>query len=437
MQILGIVLAILTTHPIQYQTPLWQALAKDGRVPFEVWYLTEHGVQASHDREFGQSFAWDLNLLEGYPHLFLRTAPGAAPGAFWKCRFAEEFGERLRTRKVTVLWVQGWQVAAYWQAVWAAHRAGVQVWLRGESNDLAPTPLWKRTVKRIVLGQLFRRVDQFLYIGTANRRLYENFGVPAAKLHPAPYAVDNARFAKQADECRMQNAEIRKQWNIPEDAFCVLFCGKFIPKKRPLDVVKALCILNAQPSTINYHALFVGSGELGGALRAACHVVFDADATVPFGPVVRSPVVPVDPTSDLRPLTSEAKPPASFPGFLNQTGISQAYVAADCLVLPSDYGETWGLVVNEAMASGLPCVISDRCGSAKDLGMIPPNQVYPCGNTTALADCLARLALPQERPIVPPESLAEYAFANSVKTVAEVWQLTTRAGSNSRDQSNQ
>src|SRR2546421_7882143 len=106
-------LAILTTHPIQYQVPLWQALAQDGKVPFEVWYLTDHGSRVSHDREFGKEFAWDLNMLEGYPHRFLKTAEDAAPGSFFKCHLREPLTERLRASGVTALWVQGWQVAAY------------------------------------------------------------------------------------------------------------------------------------------------------------------------------------------------------------------------------------------------------------------------------------------------------------------------------------
>src|SRR5437763_747220 len=131
-------LAILTTHPIQYQVPLWQALAKDGTVPFEVWYLTDHATRLSHDREFGKMFAWDLNMLEGYPYRFLKSSPDATPSAFFKCRLRESLAERFRKSGVTAIWVQGWQVAAYWQAVWAANHAGVEVWLRGESNDLAP-----------------------------------------------------------------------------------------------------------------------------------------------------------------------------------------------------------------------------------------------------------------------------------------------------------
>src|SRR5436305_432144 len=128
-------LAILTTHPIQYQVPLWQALAKDGPVPFEVWYLTSHATTPSRDREFGKEFAWDLDMLSGYPHKFLDVAEGATPGSFWKCRLKEKLRDRLRESNARALWINGWQVAAYWQAVREAKAAGVEVWLRGESGS--------------------------------------------------------------------------------------------------------------------------------------------------------------------------------------------------------------------------------------------------------------------------------------------------------------
>src|SRR3954463_6373870 len=126
-------LAILATHPIQYQVPLWQALAKDGRVPFEVWYLTDHGVQVSRDKEFGKHFKWDFDTLAGYPYRFLKTTRGATPATFWKCRFEEPIADLIQSSGAKAIWVQGWQVAAYWQAVWAAKKTGIEVWLRGES----------------------------------------------------------------------------------------------------------------------------------------------------------------------------------------------------------------------------------------------------------------------------------------------------------------
>src|SRR5207248_11576942 len=138
--------------------------------------------KTSHDPEFGKVFAWDLKTLEGYPHRFLNVAPRARPGSFFDCRLTEKLRNRLVSAGVRALWIQGWQVAAYWQAVWEANAAGVEVWLRGESNDLAPVAWWKTPAKKLLLGQFFRRVDRFLYIGSANRRLYRNFGVSDEKL---------------------------------------------------------------------------------------------------------------------------------------------------------------------------------------------------------------------------------------------------------------
>lgn len=404
-------LIILTTHPIQYQVPLWQALAKDGRVPFEVWYLSDHATRTSHDREFGTTFSWDLDMLAGYPHRFLETPADAMPGSFWKCRLKERLRDRLRASGARALWIQGWQVAGYWQAVREAKKAGVEVWLRGESNDLAPTPIWKKIIKRILIGHFFSHVNKFLYIGTGNRRLYESYGVTADRLFHAPYCVDNDRFKQQAEALLPRRQELRQAWGIPDDAFCVLFCGKFIPKKHPHDLVKAAQILLDDRRLTNIHLLFAGSGELGGQLRAECHAVHDAEASISqFAARLRSPT----PNSQL--------PPASFTGFLNQTEVSKAYVAADCLVLPSDYGETWGLVVNEAMASGLPCIISDRCGSAEDLGGITPNQTYPFGNSTVLAECLlARMQAKEERLTDRKEWLHEFTYSHCLDSVAEAY----------------
>jgi glycosyltransferase involved in cell wall biosynthesis len=371
-------LIILTTHPIQYQVPLWQALAKETSIPFEVWYLTDHGVNQSYDVQFGKSFAWDLNTLDGYPHRFLNVNAKPDLTRFNHVRLTEPLTKLFREKNVKALWVQGWQIRAYWQAVWQAHAAGIPVWLRAESNDLAPTPAWKRVPKKILLGQFFRRVDHFLYIGAANRRLYESFGIKPEQLHSAPYCVDNERFARQAAELRGQRSEIRRRWRIPEDAFCILFAGKFIHKKRPTDLIEAAkLLLNSDsrlqtPDSRQVHLLFVGSGELGEKMRDACQVLFDADNPSRNGSFTSA---------------NGHLPHASFTGFLNQREISKAYVAADCLVLPGR--ETWGLAVNEAMASGLPCIVSSACGCAEDLvASIRPELKFRFAQSIALSRAL-------------------------------------------------
>jgi glycosyltransferase involved in cell wall biosynthesis len=379
-------LAVLTTHPIQYQVPLWQELARDGRVPFEVWYLTDHGTRWSRDREFGRTFKWDLDTLSGYPYTFLDVQKGASPNSFWMCRLRERLRDRLKGTGALALWIQGWQVGAYWQAVREAKTAGIELWLRAESNNLGPRS-WLMSVQRSLKNRwFFRHVDRFFYIGEANRQLYEEFGVEEDKLYPARYAVDNGRFALQAASLRLKRNELRQQWGIPDDAFCVLFCGKFIPKKRPLDLIAAARILIRNNERPQPHLLFVGSGVLGCEIRRSCKVVFDAEAAVLSLP-----------NDDTKP--GVILPRASFAGFLNQTEISKAYVAADCLVLPSDYSETWGLVVNEALASGLPCLVSRACGCA---GELAGNGAFDLGNINELANKLTRFAREGCEVIAPP-----------------------------------
>jgi glycosyltransferase involved in cell wall biosynthesis len=397
-------LAILTTHPIQYQVPLWQMLAKDGRVPFEVWFMTHQGTRATLDEEFGRTFAWDIETLSGYPHRFLEMAEGASPASFWKCRLRESLKHRLRQSGARALWIQGWQVAAYWQAVQQAESAGVEIWLRGESNDLSPRSVWswKQPLKQLLLRQLFRRIDGFLYIGSANKRLYRNFGVPETRLYPAPYAVDNERFAKQAAALRPRRLEIRREWGIADDAFCVMFCGKFVAKKRPMDLVTAARLLRQSGGFPDIHLLFVGSGELEAELRGACNIAADRE------------IIGCTSVSGSRPL-------ASFTGFLNQSEISRAYAAADCLVLPSDYGETWGLVVNEALASGLQCVVSSACGCAEDLIVSTNGRVYPLGDVDRLACALESLQRAPDHPCATTNIPAYHHFRVTVETVHRLY----------------
>jgi glycosyltransferase involved in cell wall biosynthesis len=405
-------LVILTTHPIQYQVPLWQALARDGRVRFEVWYLTRFGTQPSPDQEFGKTFAWDIEILSGYPYRFLDAVEGASPTTFWKCRLRERLRDRLRAVGATVVWIQGWQVAGYWQAVWEAQAVGAAVWLRAESNDLAPRVWWKQPLKRILLGAFFERVQEFLYIGTANKRLYERYNVICTHLHPAPYAVDNERFARQAQGLRVRRSELRRAWGILPTDFCVLFCGKFVAKKRPSVLIAAARQVRTDGRLPNIHLLFVGAGELSDELRAACTVVYDAE-----GSGTASVKADIGRPSD--------RPPAAFAGFLNQTEISSAYVAADCLVLPSDHGETWGLVVNEALASGLPCLVSDACGCAEDLiSPTDPELTFDAEDISSLAQALVKCSRRRRSPEEIIQSIANHSFDRTVETVVALSNLS-------------
>jgi glycosyltransferase involved in cell wall biosynthesis len=396
-------LVILATHPIQYQVPIWQILARRAKVPFEVWYITAHGVAPSFDPEFGKVFAWDLPLLEGYPHRFPKAGAPPHLGTSMQVGLPAEYAQRLRSGEVSAIFVPGWNVRACWEAAFIAHRHGVPVWMRGDSNDLKIDRGAKRWVKRLLLGALFRRVDRFLYVGAANRRLYESYGVGSSRFAWAPHAVDNERFAVQGETNRLRRSALRARWNIPENAFCILFAGKLIPQKNPGDVVEALRRLQVIEGDA-YHGLFVGVGELAGELRSKVASVYDAEQGVAAGE-----------------LTGVVGPKVSWAGFLNQNEISEAYVAADVLALPS-VSETWGLVVNEALASGLPAITSTSCGCSEDLVRpLDAGLCFPAGDVDALVSAIRHARanpLPQERIAA---HIARYQLTVTASTLEELW----------------
>jgi glycosyltransferase involved in cell wall biosynthesis len=284
-------LAVLTTHPIQYQVPIWRALAQRGKLPLEVFFMSDWGLENRFDPGFGRKVAWDIDLLTGYTYRFLEVRHSSTQESFWWLRLNPGLVDLLQSRGIRTLWVQGWQVSAYWQAVWQANSAGIPVWVRGESNLRSGRGGFAGGIKRLMLKQLFSRIDRFLYIGNANHQFYRSYGIAEDRLSFAPYCVDNARFEAQAAVLRSSRQRLRRQWNIPDEAYCVVFVGKYIDKKRPGDLVAAARSLRGR---YPLHLLFVGTGQLGYELRSSCAVAFDAEHLH---------------TSDL------SGPPASFAGF--------------------------------------------------------------------------------------------------------------------------
>lgn len=329
-------ISIVTSHPIQYQAPLFRELARRPNVASEVLFLRLPD-EAAQGEGFGVSFRWDIPLLDGYS---------------WK-QGTDIRADLSRSRPDCVL-IMGWHDQGLLKTLWEARRLGIPRIVRGDSNGLIRRNPCKRLAHKILLEQF----DAFVAVGRANRDFYISSWIDPGRIFRSPYFVDNVRFLRQADEHRRQRAELRSGWGIPQRSYCFVFAGKFGPEKRPLDLVRALAVAGRKLSC-PVHALLVGTGPLLEATRRAC---------------------------------DEAHVPVSLAGFLNQSEITRAYTAADCLVLPSGK-EAWGLVVNEAMVCGLPAIVSDRVGCGPDLITADvTGWTYPCGDVEALADRLCRAA---------------------------------------------
>jgi glycosyltransferase involved in cell wall biosynthesis len=348
------VLAV-ASHPIQYHAPWFRGLALAPGIDFSVLFVQQPDAHAQ-GRGFGVAFEWDVPLLDGYrwsvvPPSQLRGRGGLQ--GFLATRIADPLA-LLRELAPDVLVLTGWHVWPLVQLLMAARRLRIPVIMRGEANALRRRGWRARLAHRWLLGQC----AAFLPIGRASRDFYRGYGIDDARLFDAPYFVDNERFLRAAAHAEAQRDSLRARWSIPADRTCLVYAGKLEPKKRILDLLEAVRLASAAGAAL--HLLVVGTGELQAQAQA---------------------------------LAREHALPVTFAGFLNQSEIASAYVAGDALVLPSDYGETWGLVVNEAMVCARPAIVSDRVGCGPDLVTAgETGERFAFGDTAALAAVMQRCA---------------------------------------------
>ena len=323
--------AHLVSHPIPYFAPLYRELAARSVIDLTVFFYSDATAREFADPGFGRSVAWDTPLFDGYRHRFLPSASRTDVSTRMTKRPNWDIVREMASGRYDVLWVHGYAHMTTWLAVAAARARGMRVLVRDEQTLLHTRPLHKRLLKSIALRALYGQASA-LYIGEQNRRYFQRYGMPESRMFAAPYCVDNAYFQKEAGALAARRDEIRARFGITDDAPVVLFSGKLIEKKQPLQLIEAFARVRR---TRRCALLIAGDGPL----RA------EAEQLV----------------AQLR------VPDVHFAGFLNQNEISQAYAAADLFVLPSQLHETWGLVVNEAMNFGLPVIVSDKVGCGADL----------------------------------------------------------------------
>jgi glycosyltransferase involved in cell wall biosynthesis len=301
---------------------------------------------------FGVPFEWDIPMLTGYKWRKAKTLAGSGGfGTFSGLRLKRPVAEINSSSfgRPDVVLMTGWQCMGLLQLFIAARLKRISILLRMDNNEMRHRGLLMSVLHRLTLKQ----VKFVLPVGIANSKYYHSLGVVNTRMVASPHCVDNDRFIVLADQERPHRHQIRQNWKVPDSAFCFLFCGKLEEKKHPGDILAALAIIKQATTSTQVHCLFVGSGAL---------------------------------ESELKCQAERLNLPVTFIGFLNQRELPSAYVAADALVLPSDCNETWGLVVNEAMACGLPAIVSDQVGCAEDL--IHNGQtglVYSCRDVDALA----------------------------------------------------
>ncbi|MBS0219592.1 MAG: glycosyltransferase family 4 protein [Proteobacteria bacterium] len=340
-------IGVLISHPIQYWAPIFREL--DKLCDLSVYFAHRQTADQQARAGFGVPFEWDIDILSGYRSEFLTNiSRNPSSDHFWGCN-TPDVANRIAQGRLDAFVVPGWALWSYWQAANASRRNNVPILVRGDSQLASQRRGLRRAAKEMIFPHVLRRFDGFLYVGQRNREYLLHYGVPAQRLFFSPHCIDNDAFQSGSETARRS----LEPWKRKESR-CVLFVGKLIPRKRPLDILRAAKLLRDRG--INIDLMFVGSGELDETLMD----------------FARSAGLSVD-----------------WRGFVNQSALPAIYGRADVVVLPSSEAETWGLVVNEAMACGAPAIVSDVVGCAPDL--IQPGvtgEIFPCGDVPALAQAI-------------------------------------------------
>jgi glycosyltransferase involved in cell wall biosynthesis len=348
-------LAILSTHPIQYNAPLFKLLAAEKKVDPLVFYTWgESGSGAKYDPDFGRKVEWDIPLLDGYAYRFVRNtakSPGTHhfngivnPGLI---REIEEWAP-------DAIMVFGWNFRSHLACLRHFH-GKIPVLFRGDSTLIDEHSGIRKWFRRQFLRWVYRHVDYALYVGAQNKRYFLRHGLSSNQLFFAPHSIDIQRFQSPDQEYADQAKAWKKQLGIGEECFTVLFAGKLEPKKNPMFLLE----LASEIDHPSLRILIVGNGVLEGAIRKL----------------------------------AENDPRILFLDFQNQLKMPVVYRLCSVFILPSaGPGETWGLAINEAMACGRAVFVSDKAGCAADLVVTNWNGlVFGSGDIATCARFLKQL----------------------------------------------
>ena len=322
-------LAIVASHPIQYNAPWFRLLTERGIIKpkvFYTWYQSSGG--SKYDPDFGKVISWDIPLLDGYDYEFVVNVASQPGSHHFRGIDNPGLNKAIAAYSPDAILVIGWAYKSHLACI-RYFKGKVPVFFRGDSTLLDETNGIKTILRRIFLTWVYRHIDKVLYVGTNNKNYFAKHGIKEERLYQALHAIDNDRFSNPTTALK-EEGELREKLGIRPGDFVVLFTGKLEAKKNPFFLIE----LSQRIKDPEIIFLFVGNGHLESELKS--RAAYD--------------------------------PRIKFLSFQNQSQMPAVYNAANIFILPSaGPGETWGLAANEAMASGLPVILSSKAGGAVDL----------------------------------------------------------------------
>jgi glycosyltransferase involved in cell wall biosynthesis len=376
-------LAVVASHVIQYQDPFYRLLAAHPEIDLTVFFCSAEGAKTYRDVDMGTTLRWDLELLTGYEHRFLRNF-GWGHG-FFRLVNPGLLPAIARGGFDAVLFMTGWAWCSAWIGFAACRLADVPFLLYGDSSFIPPENSARAQIRAGVMRSLFGMAGGFMISGKLNADYYRHYGADPRRFFPLPWAIDNERFIEGSRFAPGERDALRARLGIEPEELAVVYSGKLIERKDPMTLLRAISKMRRRAI-----AVFLGDG------------------------VLREPLERFARESGVR---------ATFAGFVNQTDLPKYYAMGDAFVLPSHF-DPRATVVNEAMACGLPVLITDRCGPSADIVRHGENGfVFAPGDDAALAMHLEALARdPEMRARMGARSreiIETWSYREGVEGVAE------------------
>ena len=323
-------LAIITSHPIQYNAPVFKLLAERKNIRVKVFYTWgEKVLENKYDPGFKRIIQWDIPLLEGYEYEMVENISRDPGTHHFNGIINSKLIKTIETWDPDSILIVGWSYQSHLKSIrYFSGKRTLFFW--GDSNLLDNSGnIIKNILRKIFLKWLYSKIDVAFYVGQATKKYYAKYGVENERLLFVPHAIENSRFSNPSE------IDFRNKLNISTSSILFLFAGKFENKKNPILLLEAFSKLNVE----NIDLLFVGNGPMELQLKNHVHD-----------------------------LPEYVKKRVHFMDFQNQSVMPDVYKCCDVFVLPSKGpGETWGLAINEAMASSKPVLVSDKCGASQDL----------------------------------------------------------------------
>lgn len=327
-------LSVITNMVPPYRAPVFRALHEQLGPGLEVLLLSE---REKNRWWTAQANSLPARVLLG-KHLFF-------PGRDWALHFNTGISRAIRSHAPNVVVISGWDNPSYWMALGSAKVLGIPVVLWSGSHRLSGRS--QRGPIRWLKERFVRAADAYLSYGSMAADYLVELGAPRDRIVVGSNAVESAIFAS----CSVQSGARERQGS--HDKLIVLFSGQLIARKGLDILIRAL-----SRASSSAHLWVIGNGPE----RANCEK-----------------------------LAGELLPGrAQFLGERQYAELPAIYAAADLFVMPS-LVEVWGLVLNEAMASGLPVISSRQAGATADL--VVGKETGLTFDATSIDDLAAQLTM--------------------------------------------